>query len=110
MSYHVETESGIVIHRQLRSRCTDNKELQNEKKGQDNFDDSPIVRRPQNSTPPTVTVSAPVNFILHRCYVARIENPSILVVYFILTGRSARLLVCINYMFIIVYYYVIISI
>ena len=33
VSYHVETESGIVICRhvdQLRSRCTDSKELQNE--------------------------------------------------------------------------------
>ena len=68
MSYHVETESGIVICRhvdQPRSRCTDIKELQNENKDQDNLDDSPIVRHPQNSI---VTVSPPV--VLHNCYIA----------------------------------------
>ena len=43
-----------------------------EKKGQDNFDDSPIVRRPKNSTPPTVTVSAPVN--IHTTPLLRRSN------------------------------------
>ena len=62
-TYHVETESGIIICRyvdQLRSRYTDSKELQNEENVYDNFDDSPIVRHSQNSTL-TVTVSSPAN-------------------------------------------------
>ena len=42
------------------------------KKDQDNFYDSPIVRRPQNSTPPTVTVSAPAN--IHTTPLLRRSN------------------------------------
>ena len=56
VSYQVETENGIVIGRHvdhLRSRCTYSKELQNEEKDQDNFDDSPILRHTQNFTPLT---------------------------------------------------------
>ena len=48
------------------------------KKDQDNFDDSLIVRRPQNSTPPTVTASAPANIRTTPYYVARTENRRVL--------------------------------